>query len=366
MGESKRGLRWIDVVVLFGIGLVALTMLMTTLGYDRTAERRTLSKINLKLIGLAMLNYHDAHKTFPPGLVSQPDGFYVAANNAGRGDVSSTSGWTLILPFLEEKHIWKAYNFELGCAHPANKTAVETVITRYVCPSSMKGATRFEDPYTHGSMGPTDYVLNMGAHQFLTPASPFREDSGFPPWLRRAVGPFNINSHCPIARMRDGTSNTFLVGEGVHGLQSATPEGKGTIVLNQGWAQGYISSPGNGPAGSIFAATARETRYDEEGNELSCEPLPHVTPPTSTAFSLWAPKRRAISPTWYPTSYVDGLPADATSLPAEISVSPFRSVYPGVVHFLYADGSVKSVSDHINPRLYRGLSTVAGNEVWEP
>ena len=59
---------------------------------------------NLKQQGLAVHNYHDTYKTFPPALLGS--GRY---NNMGyhaaNGGVKNTTGWALLLPFIEGDNI---------------------------------------------------------------------------------------------------------------------------------------------------------------------------------------------------------------------------------------------------------------------
>jgi len=47
------------------------------------------------------------------------------------------------------------------------------------------------------------------------------------------------------------------------------------------------------------------------------------------------------------------------------SVSPFRSFHAAMAQFLYADGSVHTVTENIDASVYVGLSSIAGKEVIE-
>ena len=61
---------------------------------------------NLKQIGLAMHGYHDAWQTFPPA--------YLARSVTG---LELGAGWawgTLVLPYLEQRPVYDAANFDFG------------------------------------------------------------------------------------------------------------------------------------------------------------------------------------------------------------------------------------------------------------
>lgn len=45
------------------------------------------------------------------------------------------------------------------------------------------------------------------------------------------------------------------------------------------------------------------------------------------------------------------------------SVANFRSDHDGGGHFLFGDGAVHFVSEDIDHKLYRGMSTIGGHEV---
>ena len=63
----------LEVAVVIGVNLVLIAILLPAVQHARDAARRVEARNNLKQIGLALYNYHDLHKTFPPGCTTGPD-----------------------------------------------------------------------------------------------------------------------------------------------------------------------------------------------------------------------------------------------------------------------------------------------------
>jgi hypothetical protein len=86
-------LRWIQWGVAIGVVLLGLAVVVPAIEQAREAARRSQSKNNLKQFGLALHNYHEFIKCFPPGGTFDSD---------GRG----YHGWfTLVWPYLEASPI---------------------------------------------------------------------------------------------------------------------------------------------------------------------------------------------------------------------------------------------------------------------
>lgn len=116
------------VFCLYGLPLVLLTGCagLLAMGLEpRENARRMTCNFNLKQIALALHNYHDVYKTFPPAFVT----------NSGGKPVHS---WrVLILPFLDQERLYKNYNFDEPWDGPINRALLTSTPSYYQCPSRL-------------------------------------------------------------------------------------------------------------------------------------------------------------------------------------------------------------------------------------
>ena len=84
MWRSRRvaGFTLIELLVVIAIIAVLIALLLPAVQAAREAARRAQCSNNLKQIGIALHNYHDALGAFPPGWISRLD---AGGSNAGPG-----------------------------------------------------------------------------------------------------------------------------------------------------------------------------------------------------------------------------------------------------------------------------------------
>src|SRR5690242_13951357 len=84
------GFTLIELLVVIAIIGVLIGLLLPAVQAAREAARRAQCTNNLKQIGIALHNYHDAHRTFPPGYSSL---WKLDGSDSGVADDDVGPGW---------------------------------------------------------------------------------------------------------------------------------------------------------------------------------------------------------------------------------------------------------------------------------
>jgi prepilin-type N-terminal cleavage/methylation domain-containing protein/prepilin-type processing-associated H-X9-DG protein len=210
---QRGGFTLIELLVVIAILAMLIALLLPAVQSAREAARRAQCMNNLKQMGLAMHNYHEAMLVLPPG--------YVATKPFFDGATETSPGWgwaSMILPQLEQGALFSAINFSLSIQAPANGTAAGTTVAGFLCPSDQYAGSTF--PVTDGLGGtvatvvPSSYAACTG-DDAADVALGFNND-GF------GNGLFFRNSAIRVAAISDGTSQTIMLLERAWAISEGT------------------------------------------------------------------------------------------------------------------------------------------------
>ena len=155
--RPSSGFTLIELLVVIAIIAVLIALLLPAVQSAREAARRIQCTNNLKQIGLAMHNYHDANGVFPQA-ASKNCNSDPASGCPGYADWRGWSPLATSLPFTEQSPLFNAINFNMAeeihdnTPAPENSTVVLTKLKQYMCPS---------DPYV-GTTGLNNYHACYG------------------------------------------------------------------------------------------------------------------------------------------------------------------------------------------------------------
>jgi prepilin-type N-terminal cleavage/methylation domain-containing protein/prepilin-type processing-associated H-X9-DG protein len=224
--RQRKGFTLVELLVVIAIIAVLIGLLLPAVQKVREAAARTQCQNNLKQIGLALHNYHDAYQRFPPAVLMP---YAQAGNDPLTGGAANPFGpnWAIfILPYVEQQNLYAQANPQSypGTTNLANFASYNlswrgvrgAVIKTYLCPSDSGQDVPFTDPsgrppeagWARGNYAASGGTADTDHH--------IGGDSGVPndPFPGLSKGPvMAINFGATLMTIPDGTSNTFLVHE---------------------------------------------------------------------------------------------------------------------------------------------------------
>lgn len=182
----------IELLVVIAIIAVLIGLLLPAVQRVREAAARTQCQNNLKQMGLALHSYHDANGAFPAGITERP--------GYPRDPRQWLSWMARILPYIEQDNLHRnmedAYASQGTYPDPFQNPphlSLSFVVPIYRCPMDER---QYQAAYAIGyTVAFTGYLGNSGTD------------------LRSNDGVLYWNSKIRMVNIRDGTSNTLLVGE---------------------------------------------------------------------------------------------------------------------------------------------------------
>jgi prepilin-type N-terminal cleavage/methylation domain-containing protein len=329
--RPPHGFTLVELLVVIAIIGILIALLLPAVQAAREAARRTQCSNHLKQIALAAHHYHDAVRSFPPGiLLSQYD--------AAKGRYRGASLFVFLLPYVEQTGLYDVWDFD-----DPNSNFLGEMRSRaaqgpdLLCPSEPES----ENPLHYSSrltgkpmeryIKVTSYAGNAGTRSYH-PDSGFLQTDGIFFGAGPGSQPKPNQQPVRLADVLDGTSNTLLFGE------------------RSRWDPSY----------DTFAAQGWDWQFRYYGNwcGTSRRALAHFT------LSTYSPINYRL-----PFSYANRAGASPPAGSAadfkyyiDLRVCAYGSNHPGGADFALGDGSVRFLSETIPLVTLRALSTRGGDE----
>jgi prepilin-type N-terminal cleavage/methylation domain-containing protein/prepilin-type processing-associated H-X9-DG protein len=338
--RRRRGFSLIEVLVVIAIIALLIALLLPAVQSAREAARRTQCTNNLKQIGIAMHNYHDAISTFPVGFQ------YKRIDGGGPNTIVDPDGlelhyrWSALAqmaPYLEQTPIFNALNFDWPVdsgpygvygqppysPFPANNTVKAMVVGLFLCPSDTRtGPT--------AKSGPTNY-------NFCTGDGQHGGDAGC------ANGTFDMPDPHDLASIYDGTSETVAASESLLGPSGRSSEQAAPSPWPRDARRAFARSSSTVFYDGGCALALNGWRFDKgygwwDGDYRSTL-YNHYYTPNSSLNDCFGPVNRH-TPAW----------------------KAARSLHPGGVNVLFCDGHVSFIKNGVNINTWKALATRDGGE----
>ena len=217
---GRRAFTLVELLVVIAIIGVLVALLLPAVQAAREAARRTQCKNNMKQIGLAIHNYHDAMRSFPPGYISSNPGIPGSTSWCRSGGVQRAPWTVLILPFTEQGNLHSQFNFNVVFQSTSNQMngpndAVIVPMKMYQCPSDVRLEIQAGDVNTSRKKYWSSYFGVQGGG-----AAPDCGNTGCSAANERGMyvsGMLFAGSKLGFQNVTDGTANVFLIGETRYG-----------------------------------------------------------------------------------------------------------------------------------------------------
>ena len=337
-GANRRAFTLVELLVVIAIIGILIGLLIPAVQMAREAARRMQCTNNLKQLGLACLNYHDAHDVYPAG------GFSV---RNGDGLTRRLSTFVSLTPFIEQAPLFEqitndSYNAEFNSDAPSQSYLCNT-LDELLCPSDGNATSV-------NGQAPVSYRASFG--DFPIHTANMESEKGALAALgagaknicnanRGAFAPQQWNG---IKGIGDGSTNTIFFSERLIASNSARDKKSGyTTSTGSRLSAKYRNQVIEVVEGSDFAVDACVALAD--GREYSASVA-------DGDLADWSGKRWSDGAGAY-TAFMTILPPNAPSClayaePTSGGLISASSAHSGGVNCAMGDGSVRFVSETID------------------
>ena len=344
--KARNAFTLVELLVVIAIIGILIALLLPAVQAAREAARRMSCTNNLKQIGVAMHNHHDSHTQFPVGSPSKtcPDYEHIPAWQYRWGPLA------MLTPYLEQFSVHKSLNLDgplyghTGIykgpdygVHPSNQVPLTQEISFFYCPSDRQEKVQTVALGAELDYAPTNYLGCWGRGAPTATGTAVRDD---------ADGVFNSKAAIRFADVTDGTSNTAAFSESL--LPDLGTSSSGVTLTQQNKDMVTVGARSRPDPtltvewcirfGEPVASRSRRTARWFDGFVLY------------TAYYHW----------WGPNSPI---PDCAKWSPLRSLWQMARSRHSGGVNVALCDGSVRFISDTIEPQAWHALGSRDGGEI---
>ncbi len=354
ISTKRGGFTLIELLVSMSVISILIAFTLPAVQSSREAARKMTCGSHLKQLGLALHNYHDAHRTLPPGTVTRfssvRQAFETLFTQGGvfdPGESTQETPWVLQLyPYLDQASAWHEFDANLGSfGHvdlqpPYQLSGVNTnslILKHSVevlqCPSDRQSAFLYDvNKLVNHDLGApilpatrANYAANWGNTTWQQDAD--LDGDGRPdPGRKFQAAPFARGRSVRLAEVTDGLDSTVFLSEVLKGVRV---DGRGAFLTPM-------------PGGSLYM----------------CRLAPNGTRDLLGVF---------------PDGQGDQMPFPATcdaesGIPCRYNPARFatyagaRSHHAGGVQVLMGSGAVRFASDSIDTSVWRALHSISRND----
>lgn len=123
-GSRTSGFTLVELLVVIAIIGILIALLLPAVQAAREASRRSQCTNSLKQVGVALHNYENTHRSFPPGRLD--------VNATNNGEPARTTWGISLLPYLEQSSLQAQYNHSLDQIAPVNVKVLQTFVPAYL------------------------------------------------------------------------------------------------------------------------------------------------------------------------------------------------------------------------------------------
>jgi len=345
--RGRIGFTLVELLVVIAIIGVLVALLLPAVQAAREAARRSQCSNNLKQYGLALFNYHDTFKVFPPrrgGTSGGPNGTGSVANDPSRimANYDRLSAFVFLLPYLEQK---PAADYIAGGGETANGVKIPAGGPAAWYGSS-QGAYGPWQNQLQILICPSDRILKGGANAKSSYAFSVGDTIG---------GGVTINgTRVNLNHITDPVRGIFGGSQRCVGLQFITDGSSNTIAMSERTTNGWFDV--RQAAGEDMRTATRTNLPSILTNPGSClattQKAQYITGTIKSRFGhIWTDGQAevvAFNTVLSPNSPSCNSDASTCCADAQGAVLSAGSNHPGGVNGTFADGSVRWVSQNIN------------------